>query len=291
MGFKQWLQPLTPPIVVDAYRRLRFGKESQQNGQPQWELVPEGWRTRDPAIKGWNVEGVVETSLRQWPAYVSALRGPEAIRGYYGGSPTSPVSHVAHNVFMTYAFVVTLAARMKDRLSILDWGGGLGQYCLFTKSLLHDVQIEYHCKDVPLLCEAGKRVLPEGHFHETDECLNRTYDLVFASNSIQYHEHWRDMVRQLATACGEYFYLTRVPVVEETPSFVAVQRPYLRSYNTEYIGWILNRKDVLDCIATCGMQLVREFHLEPHPEIVNAPAPALSRGFLARRVGSTDIVS
>lgn len=281
---KAALKHITPPFLVDVYRRVRFGKSAEPDDLIEWECVRDGWLTRDPNIKGWDVESVVSTSLMQWPKYVKSLRGPEAIRGYYGGSPTSPISYVAHNIFMTFAYVVVLAARQKNQISILDWGGGLGHYCEFAKSLLPDVEIEYHCREVPKLCEAGRKVLPEAHFHDKDDCLDRKYDLVFSSSSLQYHEKWQGVLTRLAAATGEFLYVTRLPVVENSESFVVVQRPYKRGYDTEYIGWFLNRGEVLDCIAKSGLQLVREFHIEPHPDAKNAPAPALSRGFLARRL-------
>src|SRR5438309_8047651 len=102
MTLKQLIKRLTPPLVLDLYRALQVGHE--KNSRPEWEYVPEGWHVVDPHIKGWNVAAVVETQLRQWPDYVKALRGPEAIRGYYGGTPKSPVSYPAHNIFMIFAY-------------------------------------------------------------------------------------------------------------------------------------------------------------------------------------------
>jgi putative methyltransferase (TIGR04325 family) len=280
MSLKSLLKRLTPPILLDAYSAISVGKK---NGQPEWEYVPQGWRVRDPNVKGWHVSAVVETYLRQWPDYVKALRGPAAIRGYYGGSPSEPVSYVAHNIFMTFAYVVALAASKKDRLSILDWGGGLGHYYEFSKALLPGVEIEYHCRELPMVCEAGRKLLPEVKFSDDDSCLEQKYDLVFASSALQYDEAWQETLRKMASAAAEYLYVTRLPVVEHVPSFVVVQRPYGHGYQTEYLGWFFNREDFLKGLEDVGMTFVREFYVEPLPQVANAPAPADHRGFLARK--------
>src|SRR6516162_7089820 len=87
---KNLIKQLTPPILLDCYRTLRrHGKKRRR----EWEYIPEGWRVLDPNIKGWNVASVVDTYLRQWTDYVTALRGPAAIRGYYGGTSNESVSY------------------------------------------------------------------------------------------------------------------------------------------------------------------------------------------------------
>jgi putative methyltransferase (TIGR04325 family) len=280
MAIKGIVKQLTPPILVEIYRS-RF--KGFQPRRPEWEYVPDGWRIVDPAIKGWNVASIVEKSLQQWPAYVKALRGPEAIRGYYGGSPEGEVAYDALNMFMSFAYVVALAAQQRRRLSVLDWGGGLGQYYEFAKALLPSTELEYHCRELPLLCEAGRSVAPEVCFHEDDRCLERHYDLVFASGVIQYHEDWKGTLSKLASATGDYLFVTRIPVVERAPSFVVVQRPYKHDYDTEYLGWFLNRDELLDEVKTNKLDLVREFYIQPQAPAANAPDFATCRGVLARR--------
>jgi putative methyltransferase (TIGR04325 family) len=280
VNIKQVIRQLAPPILLNAYAGLRRGFAG--NGRPEWECVPEGWDALSPNIKGWNVATVVETLLRQWSQYVKALRGPAAIRGYFG-TTTGPVSYVAHNVFMTFAYALTLASRKKDRLSILDWGGGLGHYYELSKALLPDVEIDYCCREVSRICAAGRTVLPGVQFFDDDRCLQRKFDLVFASSSLQYYQDWKETLAKLVSSTSDYLYITRMPVVENSPSFVVMQRPYDNGFQTEYLGWFFNRAEVLEALNQMGMRFLREFHIEPHPDVNGAPEAATHRGFLARR--------
>src|SRR5206468_2207024 len=136
--------------------------------------------------------------------------------------------------------------RGRERLSLLDWGGGIGHYGVLSEALMPEVPVDYYCKDLPVLCAAGRETYPRGKFIESEEeCLGRSYDVVLCSNAIQYSRDWRQTLRFLAGVTGGYLYLARVPVVRSSASFVVVQRPHAAGYRTEYPGWFLNRGELL----------------------------------------------
>jgi putative methyltransferase (TIGR04325 family) len=104
---------------------------------------------------------------------------------------------------------------------------GVGLFSLLaTAQLPADVDVQYHCKDLPRVCAYGREALPEVSFHDDDSWLDSAYDLVLASNSLQYAEEWRPLVQQLARAARHYLLLIRVPIVISAASFVVVQRAY-----------------------------------------------------------------
>jgi putative methyltransferase (TIGR04325 family) len=249
---------------------------------PGWEYVPEGWSARD-RIKGWNEESVVETQKARWPAFVRSLEGAGPLGIAHEATIPTREGWEAHNTLMCYAYVLTLATRKQDSLAILDWGGGAGHYYLFSKALLPDVHIEYHCYDTPMLCELGRELLPNASFHDkSDDVSKRQYDLVLASSSIQYFENWSGILRKLAAVTRGYLYVTRVPIVHRVPSFVVVQRPYQYGYKTEYLGWFLNRQEFLERAKDAGLDLVREFLIQERPIVKGAPEQSEGRGFLFR---------
>src|SRR5262249_53291348 len=123
-------------------------------------------------------------------------------------------------------------------------------------------------------------------FHDDDRCLDRRYDLVVASSSLQYSEHWQDVVAALAAASAGYLFLTRVPVALESPSFVVLQRAYAYGYETEYLGWVLNREELLDAARSAHLDLVRDVVLPAWLSAAGAPeSPVGHRGFLLRPGG------
>ena len=288
MTLKEVVKRCLPPIIVDGGRYLWKDKsclhESLDRDLPEWEYVPEGWRSKDAHIKGWNVESIVETQKAKWPEFLRSVRATGPLGVAHEGLASSNNDYAAHNTMMAYAYAIAMAARKKDRISLLDWGGGIGHYYVISQALLPDVTIDYHCKDLPLLCKGGRELLPEAKFYENEEeCFVSAYDFVLASSSLHYCEDWKRIAQQLVLATRSYIYITRLPIVHGAPSFVAVQRPYRYGYQTEYLCWFLNREEFLAHMNTLGMELIREFLIQERPHVYNAPEQGEYRGFLFRR--------
>jgi len=274
---------LLPPVMWDALTRLQ-----QANRPAEWEYLPEGWAyaQRHPDNQAWNDPSILEVYRRKWPVFerMVASAGPLGIA--HESDLTTDSDLLSHNLVMTFGYVLGLAAQSQSAVTILDWGGGIGHYCLLARALLPGVALEYHCKDVPLLASAGQELLPEGRFCSDESCLNRCYELVMASTSLHYSQAWRATLAGLSGATGRYLYLASMPIVLDAPSFVFVQRPRSFGYRTEYLAWCLNRREILAVVESQGLRLVREFVYGHAPHIKNAPEQNLYRGFLFVRTGS-----
>lgn len=252
----------------------------------EWEYIPEGWAYAQyhPEVKGWNVQDVLETYKQKWPRFVAMVQGAGPLGVAHESDLASREDISSHNTIMAFAYALALAARHKDALSMLDWGGGIGHYYLLAQVLLPGVRIEYHCKDVPLLAEYGAQLFPDQHFYSDESCLARTYDFVLASGSLHFSEDWQRVLAGLAAATEEYLFITRLPTVVQVPSYVFIQRAYSYGYNTEYLGWCLNKAKFLREASRLGLALVREFVIGEQPSIAGAPEPCQYRGFLFRAI-------
>ena len=280
MTIKSLSKQILPPIVVAGMRRLA---RLWRKDVPEWEYVPEGWFCSSSRITGWNVESIANAEKAKWQTFQELTRGPGTLGiGHEAATPTN-ADPAVHNTIISFAYVLVRAARGKDCISILDWGGGLGHYYLIARAVAPEVALDYHCKDLPHMCRTGRQLLPEITFHEDEqECWDLSFDLVLASSSLHYSEAWKATLRHLASVSKRYLYVTRLPVVLNSPSFVVVQRPYKIGYAAEYLGWSLNRQEFLGEAATLGMELVREFLIQDEPKVSNAPEQVVHRGFLFR---------
>lgn len=278
---KQVIKYVLPPFLIDV------GKHSfaaLRGERPEWECMPEGWQAaeKDSKIKGWNVESVLEAYKAGWPHFVQNLESsgpltasPEAFTG-------SQTDIFFHNRIMVYAYALSLAARQKKSISMFDWGGGIGHYYLISRALVPGLEIDYSCHDLPLLAAFGQQQFPGAHFDSGDACIDRQFDFVLASNSLQYSRDWAAILQKLARATAGYMLVTMLPVVEHVSSYVFVQRPYKYGYDTEYLAWCLNRTEFLDTTKPLGLELVREFAIGLEPPIVRAPEPCRYMAFLFR---------
>jgi putative methyltransferase (TIGR04325 family) len=292
LWYGKWLvKAVTPPILLLALKWIAIGlglRKAEAQGQspeaslpdapPEWEYVPEGWQR--PA-KGWNVDAVAQAYCDKWPAYLAAIEAPNALGVHHEAAEVTRDDIGAHNMLVSFAYVVGLVSGESKPITALDWGGGLGHYAALTRSVLPGVELEYHIKETPAVCAEGRKASPEVMFHEDDSCLDRQYDLVVASSSLQYEPDWQALLARLAAAAGRWLYVARVPVVLEAPSFVVLQRAHAYGYATEYLGWVLNRRELLDAVP---LALAREFLLDARFSAAGAPEdPVEHRSFLFNR--------
>lgn len=249
---------------------------------PEWEYIPEGWNYAQthPEVKGWNVQEVLNTYKQKWPKFVQMVQGTAPLGISHESSLTTNEDIYSHNLIMAFAYALSLASLKKEELSFLDWGGGIGHFFLLAKSLLPDIEIDYHCKDVPLMVKYGGDLFPTARFFTNNDCFKYTYDFVMASGSIHYSENWQTLLTELASVTSAYMYIANLPTVQKTQSFVFLQRPYRYGYNTEYLAWCINQAEFLSIANQSGLDLVREFIYGQQPIIVNAPEQNSYRGYL-----------
>jgi len=277
---------LLPPVLASLASALR--KRAINRGRAEWEYLPEYPRRGHQAdAPGWNVEAVAETQRSNWPAFVKAVEGTTPLGIAHEARSPLRQSIASHNIVVTYGYVLARAARLRTDLSVLDWGGGVGHYYVLARSLLPDLELDYHCKEVPLLCSNGRELLPQVTFHDSDElAFSRTYDLVMASGALQFADDWRAVLDQMCAATAGYLYVTRLPVVERAASYGLLQRAHRYGYATEYAGWVFNRTEFLAAAEAGGVTLVREFIMEEGPSARNVPERARHGGFLFRAPGT-----
>jgi hypothetical protein len=139
------------------------------------------------------------------------------------------------------------------------------------------------------MCEAGRRLLPDVHFHENpDAFAGVVFDLVVCSGTLHLIRDWRSTARRLVEHTGGFLYITRVQVVARVPSFVVSYRSGY--YGTQYQAWSLNRQELIECVQDAGGEFLREFVFAEHRPVKDAPEQSECRGFLFR-VGRPDGVS
>lgn len=277
MAIKKLIRDLFPPIAIKIMRAI-----SRQFTKQQMEYACLGWETqlKNTGVNGWNSNKVLEAEKAKWEAFCANREGSGPLGFSHESKDLSIVRDVSfHNIHMTYAYVLALAAHKKDRVSILDWGGGLGHYYQIAKAVLPEVTFDFHCKEVETLVNAGRQINPQVHWYADDSYLKKEYDLVMVNGSLQYIKDWQELLMRLFGITKDYFFLTRLPVIERAASYVAIQR----IYGTELLHQQFNQNDVLRLFRESGLNLVREFVVGDRPYIKGAPEPCELKGWLFKK--------
>lgn len=160
---REALRAIAPPIAMAGLRRLRGARLAA--APVEWEYLPRGWQT--PGIPAYDDKDVLAVQQRQWEAFSLLSQRKDWL-----SHPS--VSLMEYNFFVTFAYVLARTARSQTAVSLLDYGGGLGRYCLAARALLPEVEIDYHCRELPALAARGAQLLPNAHFYADDSCFGRT---------------------------------------------------------------------------------------------------------------------
>jgi putative methyltransferase (TIGR04325 family) len=276
---KRIVKLLLPPILTSL---LEDKLRGMSHRQATLEYAPGGWKSpQGSRMTGWNAESIVQSKKAQWDEFFQLVRGTGPLVFSPESADVSDTQKLSvHDVYMTYAYVLALAAHHKTRVSVLDYGGGLGHFYQIGKMLLPAVTLEFHCRELPLMAETGKMLNPEVCWYTDESFLKRSYDLVMVNASLQYIHHWQDTLGRIGAAVNEegYLLLTRLPVVQG-PSFAAIQR----MYGSEMMHWQLNQDAVLEVVESTGLRLVREMFIGDRPYIKGAPMRCELKGWLFKR--------
>ena len=115
------------------FRRNEPVGQASGLSRPEWEHIPEGWSY---PTRGWDAEAVADAYARKWRDYVEAVQPPKPLGVHHETAEVLTGDAGAHNMLVTFAYVLALAADARDRLSVLDWGGGFGHYQVLARSVL-----------------------------------------------------------------------------------------------------------------------------------------------------------
>jgi hypothetical protein len=116
-------------------------------------------------------------------------------------------------------------------------------------------------------------------WYSDDRWAERSFDLVMVNASLQYVQYWEEFIDRISRSVTQYFLLTRIPVVERSPGFVAVQR----EARIKLLHYQFNKGRLLDVINSTGLTLVREFIVGDRLYIRGAPEQCDMRGWLFKR--------
>lgn len=273
LGFHK-LERWLPPVVTGF---IRYSLS-------EWDYVAPQWPAPPLPGEGWNAESVVAAQATHWSVLVGNLSGTGPLGVSHLPSQLTRIHPGDHNAMMSYGYVLSRASRNKPQMSVLDWGGGAGPYYLYSQALLPEVVVDYHCYDLPSLCRLGRKLVPQGRFHNEAGTLEGTrFDLVISSSSLHYVDDWRQATLALAGFTGGFLYIARLQTVSQSPSFVVRQKPFGQGYDTEYLSWFINRSELTDHMESLGLELVREFVFDENWTVKRAPERGKCRGFLFRR--------
>lgn len=268
MTFRRIVKPIVPPVLWSIGSELR---QRLVRSTDRLAYAPLGWKTALPPGN---------TNEAFWSRFVERERAwCQAMIARVRAEDPVLTSDDGMFSYIAFGYVLALAARNKDKVTVIDYGGNLGEYYWIGKALLAGVELEFHCKELPAIAAVGRILSPDVIWHTDDECLDGQYDLVMFSASLPYLPDWKSVLHRAAQGTRSYLFLADIPSVRDVPTFVITQR----SGGVTHLQYLFNRSEIVDTVQRAGLRLVREFTMGVHAPVANAPEQPQYAGLLFAR--------
>jgi putative methyltransferase (TIGR04325 family) len=155
-------------------------------------------------------------------------------------------------------YLAAVAGAGRDRLQVLDFGGGVGQAFVHLISTWRGrAAVVYHVVDLEGMCAAGRMLFANDSritFHTRLPDLTGGIDIVYASAVLPYMDDYAATLRDLAALGAPYVLLTRL-AAGAFPTYAARQ---LNLTGQQLGYWFLNVQEIVDVMAASGYLLVHE---------------------------------
>ena len=170
-----------------------------------------------------------------------------------------------------YYLSVILASQYeehKKKLSVLDFGGGLGNtYLEVAKILANEVDLTYVIVENENLCQQGIELYKEDHQLEfsVELPVNTVFDTVHAGSSIQYVEDWLGVLKKFSDYQPKYIVFADLPA-GDIDTFVSIQN----YYGKKIPAWFWNLSEFINSVEVMGYKLVAKYrYFNKHVETMS----------------------
>lgn len=254
----QSLKPLIPPLLWGALRGVFSGAH---RGNRVFEGVYEN--LEQVAATGYDNDAslneIYNETTRKLSRYLDKYETPET-------SPLSPISNLL-------PLLVTVAGNEKTRLSVLDYGGGMGtSYIDCLQSLQEsDIKLDYHIVDLKSTIEYGRKLFKDdSHIEFYDDIpLNiGSVDVIYLGSVLQYINEYKTLIYNLLQLSPAYVFIT--------DNFMGCERTYATTQvnmkDRKMAYWIFQLQEIKDIFKQNGYRnIYQSFNYQPYHHFDNFP--------------------
>jgi putative methyltransferase (TIGR04325 family) len=199
---KTLVKRITPASFLNIYRGIKY-EAWLRRPKYFWQGVFE--HLRDVPVSGGGYEGDV------WLNRVRA--NTERVLAESKKPVTVPAVVTGEQSLLPVTASLLRQFIKHERLSILDFGGGLGiDYISVISSVLRCQNFDYHIVDTEKSCEVGSDIFSHDkrvHFHATLPA-NLAVDIVYINSALLYIEDYKNLLETLCSYQAKFFLFVRL---------------------------------------------------------------------------------
>ncbi|MGK7344879.1 MAG: methyltransferase, TIGR04325 family [Candidatus Nitrospinota bacterium M3_3B_026] len=151
--------------------------------------------------------------------------------------------------------VAATAGIGKNRVTVLDFGGGMGRLYYETRvALPGKLGLKFHVVEKEAVAKAGAEFFadePDVKFHTVIPGDIGAVDIVHLGSSLHYIENWRGLLGELSSLGAPFFLIEDLPA-GDIETFATLQR----YYTSRIPVWFFNTAEVIGEMEKNGYRLV-----------------------------------
>lgn len=152
--------------------------------------------------------------------------------------------------------VIALASNEK-RITVLDFGGGMGDSYLNSLSALKgsNIDVEFHIIDLESTIGFGMKIFPKDmgiHFYASVEDISSVIDIIYIGSTLQYVNDYQTLIQKFAKFSPKYIFFTD-NFMGEVETFATTQ---VNMKNRQIANWIFKLSEIIDLMAKNGYKKI-----------------------------------
>ncbi|MBI2791868.1 MAG: methyltransferase, TIGR04325 family [Gammaproteobacteria bacterium] len=234
---KNFFKAVTPPIIQSQLKELFCKKLGYFSGPySSWQdALSHAKGYQDPLI----LERVKNSTLQAMHHKQSFIR--DAI-----------VDTKAQHAYPVYSALLKLMIENKGKLTVLDFGGGLGStFFAFKQFCPKVVDIKWEVIEQPAFVECAKALGMQNEisFHEKIESLQCVPDVILLSATLQYIEKPYELLRNLLALGTTSLIIDRTWFAKHPIDRIIVEHVPKHIYASSYPCWLLSYEKFIKYIS------------------------------------------
>lgn len=187
--------------------------------------------------------------------------------------PSSGIPYDIPSYHSLFSLTVALLRQQRERLRVLDFGGGMGMaFANLLRSLgeVPNPPIDYLVIDNERSCEGGAGLFNQRHTIQFSSTLPSNLgqvDLILLSGVLQFVEDYKSLLDKLAALKPSYWLFTFVPA-GDLPTFASGQKNVPGS---TIPVWFFSLDELLEIMRSLGYELIFKAAMERKFDMSNFP--------------------
>lgn len=155
------------------------------------------------------------------------------------------------------------------KVSILDFGGGMGVTYIHLISSLPNCAVSYYVVEREGIARGGAELFAgDARIHFLSELpAGSDFDIVYMSSALQYVEDYPSLLRMLVAYRAKYFLFVKLSS-GDFPTYATAQKNVA---GTTLPYWFINVGEIIELMAAGGYSLIYKSALEQHYDQTNFP--------------------